>query len=132
MFPTRTGPLSLLGTGSVEDNFTSNDPDKHTKGLRNLWKTIRGDHLGRGDGNHGLEPEDLELQRVLFVTRKKEPEQPGAIGGQDSQPPVDCKNDLSKQKVDPETANNFVDLSQSTTESSSDDDSSSDTDSSES
>ena len=97
-----------------------------------MWKTIRGDHQGRRGGNYGLEEKDLELQRVLFVTRKKEPEQPGAIGGQGSQPPVDCENDLSEQKVDPETANNFVDLSQSTTESSSDDDSSSDSDSSES
>ena len=126
IFPTRSGPLSLLGTDSIEDRCNSNDPSEHDKALTNLWKCIRGDHKGRNGGNHGMDQEKMDLQKVLYVTRKKKSEQPAALGDQKPEPPVDQNNEPS-QHVPTEVENGnavedkeIVDLSQSTTESSSD------------
>ena len=119
IFPTRSGPLSLLGTDSTEDRCNSNEPLERDKALTNLWKCIRGDHKGRKKGNYGLGEKDMDLQRVLYVTRKKKTEQPAALGDQKPEPPVDQNNEPS-QHVPTEVENgNFVDLSQSTTDSSS-------------
>jgi len=131
IFPTRSGPLSLLGTDSVEDRFNTNDPDDHKRALTNLWKLIRGDFKGRNNGNYGIDEEVMDLQKVLFVTRKTKPEQPEAVGDQKPKPPVDQNNEPSQhvplEVGDGNTVEDHevIDLSQSTPESSSDDDTSS-------
>ena len=72
-----------------------------------------------------MDQEKMDLQKVLYVTRKKKSEQPAALGDQKPEPPVDQNNEPS-QHVPTEVENGnavedkeIVDLSQSTTESSS-------------